>query len=324
MIRLPWNRIADYLRNPKQSNLNKLEGWLSAAEENRCILHDLKSISAITGFVSTPFKASKVQSWSRIIARIGPQEAVTGSRWWLYVAASLLLLVTGGGFSLLLFHSSEAQGFTEVYSPEGSKTRVVLPDHSVVWLNGGSSIAYSADFKKSRSVTLRGEGFFDVVPDRERLFTVLAGRLKLEVYGTTFDFRAYPDEHESEVVLVSGSLGLFCNGRPVSRLAPGEAANINLATNRIALKRGNVDLVTAWMGSKLVIKDKSVEETARILERRYRVRIEVERSLENSSLLNFNITDESLIEVLSAMNRVVPIEYEVNGKEVKIRRIRKK
>ncbi|MCD8178308.1 MAG: FecR family protein [Tannerellaceae bacterium] len=55
----------------------------------------------------------------------------------------------------------------------GSKGRFVLPDSTVVWLNGGSRLVYPEKFSElNRLVSIEGCGYFDVIPDEERPFIV--------------------------------------------------------------------------------------------------------------------------------------------------------
>lgn len=124
----------------------------------------------------------------------------------------------------------------EASTPLGSKTRLLLPDSTVVWLNAGSSLKCTGGFiaaarpdaaqhapgramRRSRrsaaaqshagtprEVWLQGEAYFEVSPDTLRPFIVRSEKLRVRVAGTRFDVRAYPDEETVDVSLVSGKV----------------------------------------------------------------------------------------------------------------------
>jgi hypothetical protein len=82
-----------------------------------------------------------------------------------YAKTSFLVRKTHGPFQKLpaVQHTAEVQMLKQS-APAGQRTRVVLPDSSVIYLNAGSHIRYAANFTEgdTRDVTLHGEA--DSVP----------------------------------------------------------------------------------------------------------------------------------------------------------------
>ena len=74
----------------------------------------------------------------------------------------------------LYFSGTETdEKYAEVVTATGSVIRYELPDHSVVWLNAGSTLCYPTTFKKdNRLVELKGEAYFEVQADKDRPFYV--------------------------------------------------------------------------------------------------------------------------------------------------------
>ena len=59
--------------------------------------------------------------------------------------------------------AAEQLTVTEVSTRMGSRSELVLPDGSIVWLNAGSKLTYNKNFGTgNRDVTLVGEACFDV------------------------------------------------------------------------------------------------------------------------------------------------------------------
>lgn len=57
-----------------------------------------------------------------------------------------------------------------VEAPLGARTKLYLPDGTLVWLNAGSKIVYSQGFGvDDRNLSLEGEGYFEVTKMRRFL-----------------------------------------------------------------------------------------------------------------------------------------------------------
>lgn len=93
-----------------------------------------------------------------------------------------------------------------VTAPEGHKCQVTLADGTKIWLSAGTTVKYPASFNRNdRSVSLRGEAFFDVTKDPEHPFVVNTPYLVTKVFGTQFNIRCY-SASDCHVTLVTGSI----------------------------------------------------------------------------------------------------------------------
>jgi transmembrane sensor len=319
MDQTPWEHIQNKLRNPGEPEDETLQNWLNEDTENKAVLDDLKVIYSITGNATESFVPQKEKAWERIINRISiksqPSRLI---RFMLRVAASILLIGFGVGGSYLLQNLNSANSFTEVYSPYGHKTMVVLPDNSEVWLNGDSRIKYSTDFSNSRNVELSGEALFKVTKNPRNLFTVKSKDLRIEVYGTTFNVQSYDDDVISEIALVEGSVGLFHDKQLLKKMIPGEVVAYDSRAKKFSSQQGNISQITSWRADELIIENKTFESMVKYLERWYGVEITLDQSLKQNLRLSFKVKTESLLELLSIIDHITPVMYEINGKQVKI------
>jgi len=197
--------------------------------------------------------------------------------------------------------------YNEIVVPYGSKTKVILPDNSTVWLNSGARLKYPTYFDNLlRKVYLQGEGFFDVVKDPQHPFVVNGSGINIKVTGTKFNLMANAEEQIIETTLVEGEIeisGLRTEIGEQGRilLKPGqklalrkenelyEVHNIHEAgliisgetTVPVRIKsadlyeKTNVLLATAWTENKLVFVRERFENVKTKLERWYGVTIEV-------------------------------------------------
>lgn len=325
MNQTPWEQIQNKLRNPDEPEDETLKNWLNEDQENKTVLNDLKVIYSITGNVPESFVPKKELAWQKVMKRISiKQQQPIIVRFMLRVAASILLIALGVGGTFYLQNKMANPSFTEVYSPYGHKTRVVLPDGSQVWLNGDTKLKYNSDFSDARNVELTGEALFEVTKNPNHLFTVNAEEIRLEVYGTTFNVKSYPEDIISEVTLVEGSVGLFRDKQLLKKMIPGEVIAYNSGENKFSTRQGNIGQITSWSADELVIENKTFEEVTKYLERWYGVEITLDKSVQLNNRLSFKVKTESLIELLSIISHITPITYEINGKQVKIAKSIKK
>jgi len=187
----------------------------------------------------------------------------------------------------------------EVATKAGSRTNIVLPDGTKVWLNAGSVINYKKDFLSNRQVTLTGEAFFDVAHQDKNQFVVHCSNINIKVLGTAFNVKAYPQDSRVEASLLRGLIELTTDKDPERKflLRPNEKITIanqkdsdnnSFKKNEAALQKDayTIGALTtnsklkmpeeiAWMQDKLVFTSESFKLLARRMERWYGVEIEI-------------------------------------------------
>lgn len=152
-----------------------------------------------------------------------------------------------------------------------------MPDHSVVILNGNSSIRYSSDWNadKPRMVQLEGEGFFNVVhTENHQKFIVQTGDdVKVEVLGTTFN--VLQRESRTQVVLNTGKVKLNLGEKQNIMMQPGELVEVKDQTNLVVRKTVNPEIYSSWTTKRLVLDNTSLQEISVMLKETYGLNVEV-------------------------------------------------
>ena len=65
--------------------------------------------------------------------------------------------------------SSEKLSFTSFITENGQRSKIILPDSSIVWLNSGTTLSYPINFSMHhRKVELTGQAFFSGLPQRKQ------------------------------------------------------------------------------------------------------------------------------------------------------------
>ena len=104
-------------------------------------------------------------------------------KWGVGIAASVLVVLSCGVLLReYLNNNDDLLRLQTVTVPAGQRAQIVLADGSTVWLNSQSTLTYHADFgRKNRNVTLNGEAFFDVSPNKNVPFFVTTQQNQLLV-----------------------------------------------------------------------------------------------------------------------------------------------
>jgi transmembrane sensor len=232
-----------------------------------------------------------------------------------------------------------AEQVQTVEVPYGSKSRIVLPDGSVVDLNSGSNLKYSrSGFNATgRSVFLTGEGFFSVTKDPERPFYVTTPGLKIKVLGTTFNLKAYLDEDTEEATLITGKVEIYTNSDKTEKkksivLKPNQKAIYVKSENDflrrdsgmvspaiIPVKLKTVKLETpskteqtiSWKENKLIFDNEAFNSLVIRVERWYNVKILDNYPELNSARFTGKFDKETIEQVLNALVTVTPFKYTI-------------
>lgn len=223
--------------------------------------------------------------------------------------------------------------------PYGSKSRIVLPDGSVVNLNSGSSLKYSSSGFNfdSRSVFLTGEGFFSVTKDPARPFYVNTPGIKIKVLGTTFNVKAYLDENIEETTLVTGKVEIYSSSDKTEKdkaivLKPNQKAVFIKSENNLIISdsglvgkevipvklqtvnnqtSSKIEQTISWKENRLVFDNEQFSSLSVKIERWYDVKITLDNPQLSTARFTGKFDKETLEQVLNALVTVTPFNYTI-------------
>jgi ferric-dicitrate binding protein FerR (iron transport regulator) len=280
------------------------------------------------------------------------RQGIAGWKKWMMAAAVLLVVVA----SMFYFMQSrpprmqaageqELEGRSEISTRYGSKSKVILPDGTSVWLNSGSNLTYSNHHfgEAVREVMLTGEAFFDVAHDAAHPFIIHTGKINVRVLGTAFDIKSYPGDKTIEATLLRGSIEVTFLEHPRKKvlLKPHQKltvyngdrmlnGNLNIQQGKnIALKDYEISemtinpadslvVETAWLQNRLIFRSETFEELAVQMERWYNVKINFSDSRAKQYRFTGAFENESLEEALKALQITAPFHYRIEKNEVYI------
>ncbi len=181
----------------------------------------------------------------------------------LALAAVLLLAVGIQQYPTLML-----QWQADYITATGARDVVTLPDGSVMTLNTGSAVTVDFEGRKRSVTLLRGEAYFDVVPDASRPFRVAAAFSEVEVKGTAFS--VLRDSEEDTVVLERGHVDVtrLTERGDTASLEPGESITAT-ATALSAVRKTDTATSLAWLQGRVVFQDQPFGTVLKQLGRYY-------------------------------------------------------
>ncbi|WP_279092592.1 FecR family protein [Butyricimonas virosa] len=210
--------------------------------------------------------------------------------------------------------------FHELRVPRGGEYSITLEDGTEVYFNSETKFRYPVKFgERERKVFLEGEAYFKVKREENRPFSVEMGGNCIEVLGTEFNVRYYPEENKQITTLVSGKVKFISEGNKSLVLSPGEQA---VLTHEGILSCTSVDvtLYTAWKDGNFVFRKQRLEEVLKTLARWYDVDVFYEDVSRKDVEFTGNIERfERFEEIIDLLRMTGDTDFEVKGKNIFVR-----
>lgn len=323
-----WNLIGRQLSGEaSQEELIIIDLWKRSHPNNQ-VVHQIICEYWQSKHELPPSNARHI--WSSLEQRINQkdfQEVSLGSykkqkfqRWPLKVAAIItILLLAGWSFYYYGEQAITTLTSTVIENPRGTKSKIVLPDGSQVWLNAESKLVYHQDFgEQNREVYLSGEAFFDVEKNPDLPFIIQLSKSHIQVLGTSFNVRSYDDDEIVETSVVTGKVIFVKEEQGGSKdgsvhyITPNHKLAFSKSTGHIEKMEVDSQENMAWTQGKLIFKNTTWAEIAKTLERTYNTDIE----FENESIKNCRITatfnEKTLKEILAMIAMTQEFDYEID------------
>ena len=256
---------------------------------------------------------------------------------------AVFVVVTGWYLYTVPSHTrvDNTKVISRIYTPAGSRTSVVLPDGTEVWLNSLSTLTYStAEFNSGRrEVSLVGEGLFSVKHDSLHRFLVHTKNFDVADLGTVFNVSAYPEDKNARASLISGSIEVITKGSHSKqiRLVPNQRIIVdNEDKGGVVGSKADRGIVeptikpivinpempiapdTAWMANKLIFSDEYFFELALQMQRRYSVEISFRNEKARYYRFTGRFEEEDLEDALKELQAIAPFSFSRSNNKIYI------
>lgn len=269
-----------------------------------------------------------VKEWDRCKVRIQTREIVspmihikTLSVWRKVAAiAAIVVLSIGGTIGISkMITASESNEFFVLEAPYGEKSKIILSDGSLVWLNAGSTIRYSSNFNKSdRNIELDGEAYFEVTKHNDKPFIVKTQKYDVLVKGTKFNVSSYKDEPFVTTTLMEGSIELQYQNK-CFRMKAGECNQLDTRSNKFTQTPVHSEQYKSWIEDRIEYDAITLQELIFRLSRQYNVNIYLDPNNDIDKSFSISLHNkETIREVLDGLSKAIPIKIQYKGKDIYI------
>ncbi len=252
--------------------------WLGHSDDNKELFADLKEIWLSSGIQSNADNYHLEEAILKFREQISKSKHQQKLRinfmpYLKYAAIAILILALPFSYYIGTRNTPADNSMTTISCAFGDKSSIVLPDNSRVWLNSGSKLTFSSNFKNGRKVLLEGEAFFSVSKDKNNSFRVKTTDIEIEVLGTEFNVKAYAEENLVSTTLVEGSVKISGKYQQ-TLLKPDQKLVFDKESKKMRIQElSDTAPDTEWKDGRFVFRNESLAELVPKLERWFDVDI---------------------------------------------------
>lgn len=243
------------------------------------------------------------------------------------VAAVIVMALGGGGYWYVAGQNGNTTptSLLEKNNARGTKSTIVLPDGSKIWLNADSKIKYPPNFAShTREVYLTGEAFFEVTKNPQKPFVIHLNKGTVKVLGTSFNIRAYENEKVIETSVATGRVAFIPDrSTRVQRpdtiyITPNNKVRYTLNDDQVKVEPTAAAEDKAWTEGKLIFKALTLEEIAIELERNFGKKVVFMDEAPKHYRLTGAFENNSLEDILFYLSKTKNFNYTITNSELLI------
>jgi len=270
--------------------------WL-ADDANLAYYNQLKKIWDDSRQLALASTVDESRAWQKFHQRIHPAPVRRTSFGWMRIAASVIIIVGLGLLAYRVFNDR-----TKEMTVVAQKTVLndTLPDGSVVTVNKGSSISYASKFKgETRQVSLKGEAFFNVTPNKKKPFIISVNDVQITVVGTSFNVKTI--NGNTDVVVETGIVTVTRAGKTVV-LKANEEVIVNVKDSALTKEKVSDQLYKYYRTKEFVCDDTPLWKLVEVLNEAYNSHIVIGDPALKDMRINTTFNNESLDQVLNVIS----------------------
>lgn len=267
----------------------QVNSWRQASEANSHAFTEMETLWKQSGR-TTLYKGVEVdvdveKGWQKLNARIEAEKedeaahrpAAKTKDLSYYLTRIAAVLVVGIGLYWVYDYSVKPSG-NVVLSAADHVFNDTLPDGSTISLNIHSQLIYESSFgDQNRSVTLKGEGYFNVEHDAQSPFVVETNGTTVTVLGTSFYVQAY-DSLENVTIGVKEGIVEVTTRQMEQIIKAGETIVIDKASEELQAVQPFDPNVLFWDSKTLIFQNERLEVVFEMVRRNYNAVIVVEHA----------------------------------------------
>lgn len=283
-------------------------------------------------------KAKAAHNFEAVLQQLKQEEEapvvpITSRSWWhsaRFRAACLIgfMLALGSG----VFWLSSRQKTSSMIQPAlawqridtrlGERSKLTLPDGSVIYLNGGTILKYPKAFSgKIREVELvSGEIFLEVKRNEAQPFRVRTDSLTVQVLGTSFSVANRPSAQKVSVAVKTGKVS-FASINNVKQvlLTPGKTGVFNKQDGYMQEMDCNKDAIAGWTRNEFVFEDATLADILNTLENSYGFHYRIMNKKLAGKRFRVSFNQHTPEEIVRALSRIGDFQYTIKDSTIIIK-----
>ena len=323
------NLLIAYLLGELNTEQNmEIKSWLHESSKNQAYFEEIEKLWLETNEIKPkPVSVDIDDAWNKVsekIENVINQRSKTRNikfinkqkkilKYSLGVAASFIFL-----FGLFLIYKNLNKPVEMLTISTEHILTDTISDGTIITLNKKSKLIYPKEFEKNkRQVTLEGEAFFEVMHNPKKPFVIEANGAYIQVLGTSFNVKANPEDEKIIVYVKTGKVRLYTvnetNDTSNIFLTAGEKGFINKKTGEalidsISKPKEQINEIF-WLNKKLIFDDTKLIDVVKVLEKKYKVNIEIIDKELFDKILNTSFENETIEQVLEIISLTFNIKY---------------
>lgn len=221
----------------------QLLAWVKQSDENKQLFR-----AAQLAFVTAkhPHRSGRFDDQQAFSAFRGAIRPSTVPMWRRIAVAASVAAIFGIALFFAQTRQSAAPATEQVYACQANRTQsVTLPDGSAAVLHHASRLAYNTSATETRSLSLQGEAFFDVVHNPQKPFVIAVNGLTIKVLGTSFIVSSALEGKAVSVKVLSGRV-MVMNGQSSVILTANQSGTYSASATEMPASEGFDKNDIAW------------------------------------------------------------------------------
>ncbi|WP_010416026.1 FecR family protein [Anaerophaga thermohalophila] len=291
----------------------RIEAWRRRSKKNERTFHEFKTIWEAEYHSLLPQDAVE-SDWEKIRDRIrfaSPKTRFASVADAFLKIAAIFILMFAVSAALYTYWNVPGFGRWASFQTGDYVDSLQLPDNSVVFLNNYSSLKYLKNFDNGkRSVSLDGEGFFDVESDTKNPFKVKTPEgVIVEVFGTSFHLESGKGIDNLELNVTEGTVSFgYRNHREY--VEAGHSATIQ--DDVVSVMAFSDENFLSWKTGKLEFNQSSLQAIVKALKEHYDEIREVHINTYSDVKVTTSFTNQPISEVLEELEMHFDKKFRLN------------
>lgn len=289
----------------------QVEKWLDENEENKILLAQLRHVWMESKKIEIEDVADTQAAWLRFKERINTTPAhkiktipLSNSQRWMKYAAGMMLII---GITYLAYYVAYIAPFASFHSGD-IVMEYTLDDGTKVTLNKHSTIKYPKHFNSNeRVVTLNGEAFFNVTPNKQKPFIIHANDADIVVVGTSFNIKS--SVAATEVTVATGIVKVSNKQQSVV-LQPNEKTTVTSSTSELYKEKSDDELYNYYRTNKFICNNTPLSKLIPVLNEAYGTQITIANNQLNDLKLTTTFYNEPIDSILNIIGKTFNITVE--------------